>query len=131
LFTGLRRREASELRWTEVDLRERVIRLAAVRAKAGRKLDLPMADVVYDLLVARRALWNATWVFPSNGKTGHIEEPKFALKQVMAATGIAVSVHDLRRTFITVAEASDISPLALRHSSTIRSGKALLKATSR
>lgn len=34
LFTGLRRREASELRWSEVDLEARVIRLPAARAKA-------------------------------------------------------------------------------------------------
>jgi len=29
-------------------------------------------------------------------------------------TGITVSVHDLRRTFIMLAESTDISPLALK-----------------
>ena len=33
---------------------------------------------------------------------------------VAEATGIRVSVHDLRRTFITVAESTDISPYALK-----------------
>jgi integrase len=33
---------------------------------------------------------------------------------VAEATGIRVSAHDLRRTYITVAESADISPLAMK-----------------
>jgi integrase len=33
---------------------------------------------------------------------------------VAAATGIRVSAHDLRRTYLTIAESADISPLALK-----------------
>ena len=54
LFTGLRRGEAATLAWTNVDFGQRVIRIPAARTKAGRKLDLPMSDIVHDLLVARR-----------------------------------------------------------------------------
>jgi integrase len=53
-------------------------------------------------------------VFPANSKSKHIEEPKFPLKAVADATGIQVSVHDLRRTYITVAESTDMSVLALK-----------------
>jgi integrase len=114
LFTGLRRREAAALRWDEVDLKEKIIRLPAARAKAGRALDLPMSDVVYKMLVARRKLGDAGWVFPSISASGHIEEPKFPLKLVADATGIHVSAHDLRRTYITAAESTDMSVLALK-----------------
>ena len=115
LFTGLRRNEAASLRWVEdIDLNQRIIRLPATRTKAGRKLDLPMSDFVRDLLVARRAVGDATFVFPAPGKSGYIAEPKFPLDAVAQATGIRVSAHDLRRTFITVAESADISPLALK-----------------
>jgi integrase len=114
LFTGLRRREAAALKWSEIDLRNRVIKLPAARAKAGRKLDLPMSDFVRDLLVARRALGNAEFVFPSNSKSRHIEEPKFALQQVAEASGVKVSAHDLRRTFMTAAESTEMSVLALK-----------------
>ena len=48
------------------------------------------------------------------GASGHIAEPKFPLNQVALATGIKVSAHDLRRTYITEAESCDISPLALK-----------------
>src|SRR5262249_218644 len=53
-------------------------------------------------------------VFPSIGASGHISEPKFPLMQVALATGIKISAHDLRRTFITVAEGCDVSPMALK-----------------
>jgi integrase len=115
LFTGLRRREAASLRWADIDFSNRVIRLPAARTKAGRKLDLPMSSFVRDLLVARRALGHeGEFIFAADSKSGHIEEPKFPLAQVAKATGIAISVHDLRRSYITIAEATDISPLALK-----------------
>jgi integrase len=118
LFTGMREGEAAGLRWDEVDLPQRMIRLPARRMKAHRRFDLPMSDVIYDLLVARRALGIAgEFVFPGsrhNGKSGHCESFTFALKQIGAATDIRVSPHDLRRTFASVAESAEISPLALK-----------------
>ena len=54
------------------------------------------------------------WVFPANSKSGHLEEPKFPLQMIADATNIRVSVHDLRRTYITVAESTDMSVLALK-----------------
>jgi integrase len=116
LFTGLRRREAGALTWGEIDFAARMIRLPAIRAKARRKLDLPMSDFVRDLLVARRALGvDGPFVFASNSKSGYLEEPKFPLGQVAEKSGILVSSHDLRRTYITVAEETEgLSPMALK-----------------
>jgi integrase len=114
LFTGLRLTESASLKWDDIDLTQRVIRLPATRIgnKAKRKLDLPMSDYVRDLLVARRAIGNATFVFP--GPAGHITDASHPLDAVAEATGIKVSAHDLRRTFSTVAESADISPMALK-----------------
>ncbi len=115
LFTGLRLTEAAALRWEEIDFAERIIRVPASRTKAGRKLDLPMSDFLYDLFVARRAVGTrGPWVFPANSESGHIAEPKFPLRQVEKETGIKVTVHDLRRTYITVAESCDIPVYALK-----------------
>jgi integrase len=115
LFTGLRRQELSALRWTEVDFANRVIRLPAGRTKAGRKLDLPMCSFVRSLLIARRALGNdGGWVFGADSRSGHVEEPREGFEKVASATGIRLSPHDMRRTYVTVAESSDISPLALK-----------------
>jgi integrase len=43
-----------------------------------------------------------------------LEEPKFAFDQIEAATGIKASPHDLRRTFATIAESCELSPLAIK-----------------
>ena len=115
LFTGLRREEAASLTWNDVDLPARIMRISAARTKAGRKLELPITDFIYNMLSCRhRGLGNTQFVFPSVGKSGHIAEPKFPLTQIALKTGIQVSAHDLRRTFITVAESCDISPIALK-----------------
>jgi integrase len=114
LFTGLRRREAAALTWDEIDFNERVIRLPGQRAKTGRALALPMTDFIHGLLVARRQLGNAQYVFPSYGASGHIEEARAWLDAVREATDIEFSIHDLRRTFVTVAESCDISVYALK-----------------
>jgi len=112
LFSGLRRREAAGLRWADIDMKTRIIRVRDT--KANRPLDLPMCDVIYDMLAARRAIGNTTFVFPANSKSGHIEEPKFALAEVEEACGVKISVHDLRRTFTTVAESANIPVIALK-----------------
>jgi integrase len=116
LFTGMRRGEAAALRWDDVDFAVRVIRLPAKRTKAGRKLDLPMTDFVCSLLVARQSIGRdaSGFVFPANSESGHIEEPRFALRLVKDATNITVTPHDLRRTYVTVAENTDVSLLALK-----------------
>ncbi len=73
-----------------------------------------MSDVVRDILVARRTAGDARWVFPANSRSGHVEEPRFFLEQVAAASGVSVSCHDLRRTFVSVAESTEMSVYALK-----------------
>jgi integrase len=114
LFTGMRRTEAATLTWDDVDFGSKVIRVAAMKTKAGRKLELPMTDVVHDLLVRRRQLGKDKFIFPANSNHGHIVDPKHPLRLIAKATGIEISAHDLRRTYITTAESCDISWSALK-----------------
>jgi integrase len=116
LFTGLRRTEAASLKWDDIDFEDCLIRLPAERTKSKRKLNLPMTDFVFELLDTHRKLGKekSSFVFPSDSEAGHLIEPKFPLTLVKEETGIHISAHDLRRTFITIAESTDISPLALK-----------------
>jgi integrase len=114
LFTGLRRREAAAITWEDVDMAAKVLRVPAARTKAKRKLDLPMSDFVYGIFMERLRLGREKYVFPATGAAGYIQEPKFPLKLVAATSGVAVSAHDLRRTFVTVAESAGVSPLQLK-----------------
>lgn len=54
------------------------------------------------------------YVFPGEGKTGHIVEPKRAIEAIIEATGIIFSCHDLRRTFATIAESLDLSRYTIK-----------------
>jgi integrase len=115
-LTGLRRREASAMRWDEVDWTTGTIHFPGSRLKSGRSFDLPVTRQLCEVLMSRRTSGSTSpWVFPAHSKSGHIEEPKFAIKEACEAEGIPlVAVHDLRRTWITVAEAADISETALK-----------------
>jgi integrase len=53
------------------------------------------------------------YVFPTGTEAGHIREPRWALDWIEKRTGIHVSVHGLRRTFVTVASACPVSPTNL------------------
>jgi integrase len=53
-------------------------------------------------------------VFPGDGIRGHLVSPKKAKTKVIEATGISFSLHDLRRTFTTIAESLDIPAYALK-----------------
>ena len=107
LFTGLRRNEAATIEWRNVDLENKTLHIPITKNK--RTLDIPLSDFLYSLLAARKERsGNNPYVFPATSKSGHIEEPGYALDWAAKECGVSVSVHDLRRTFITIAEACDV-----------------------
>jgi integrase len=114
LWTGMRRDEAATLRWQDVDLVARVVRLPATKTKARRKLDLPTSTQVLRLLLARRKLGNTEFVFPSNSRRGCLRDPKKMFKSVAKASGIAICAHDLRRTYAQAAITAGVHTLALK-----------------
>jgi len=71
-----------------------------------------------DLLVARRAVGvEGTYVFPAimrTNKAGYATDLSAPFGDIAEATSIRVSAHDLRRTWATLAEACDVSPLAIK-----------------
>jgi integrase len=117
LFTGMREREVSGLRWSEVDLVNKMLHLPAGRMKGKKAFDLPMSDLVHQILVARRAPGReGEHVFSSSySKSGHCESFTYALGQISNAIGIRLSPHDLRRTFASeAANLPKIPPIALK-----------------
>lgn len=113
LFTGLRKSEACALRWENVDLKDKTLTIP--ETKNNETLVLPMSDFIYDMLSWRHKEYgHSEWVFPGEGKSGHLQEPKKALHRITKKTGIKFSLHDLRRTYISVAESLDISMFALK-----------------
>jgi integrase len=113
LFTGMRRNEIASLRWEYIDLRGRALHIP--KTKNGDPLDLPLSTYLVELFQTRRVLaGKSSWVFPSNGKTGHIVETKKFTARVTERSGVKFTMHDLRRTFISIAESLDIPHYALK-----------------
>lgn len=54
------------------------------------------------------------YVFPGEGETGYINEPRRAINAIFDTTGISFSCHDLRRTFATIAESLDLSKYSVK-----------------
>lgn len=114
LFTGLRREEAARLRWANVDLKGRT--LTVPDTKNGEPHTLPLSGFLLELLERRKegAGRDAVFVFPGGGEAGHIVEPRAQMRKVTEQTGIPFTVHDLRRTFLTMAESLDLSAYVIK-----------------
>lgn len=112
LLTGLRRSEASYLTWDDVNFDERTFIIPETKNKEPHRL--PMSDFLEALLQRRHLQTDTTWVFPSPLTTGPLKEPRTALEAIEKHSGISFTLHDLRRTFITIAESLDIPAYALK-----------------
>jgi integrase len=113
LFTGMRRSEIARLRWEFIDLEGRVLMVPTT--KNGDPLELPLSEFLYGLFVTRRdSDPEGEWVFPGRGESGHMVETKKFYARVTKTSGIRFTLHDLRRTFVTIAESLDIPHYALK-----------------
>jgi len=112
LFTGLRRNEAAKLTWNRVDLKDRTIVIKDTKNHTDHTL--PLTDFLFDLLTKRKAEAKTKYVFPNETNTGYMTDPKKQIANVIKESGVNFSTHDLRRTFITIAESLDISAYALK-----------------
>jgi integrase len=115
LFTGFRKTETAWLRWVDIDLVQRVITLPAPSTKTKHMTEIPMSDLVHDLLVARRALGDTSeFVFPSYRAGKPISDAAGPLRKLAKATGIVVTPHALRRTYLKVGASARVSVVYLK-----------------
>ena len=128
LLTGLRKNEALGLRWQDVDMQGKSFTIP--ETKNGKPHTLPMSDLLLELFSRRLDERVNGFVFPGAGKAGHLVEPKkqvaamerqsrllmnnvsteAELQQMIANDpdsvnpGLTFCLHDLRRTFASIAE---------------------------
>lgn len=112
LFTGLRRTEAAQLRWEYVNFEDQTFTIPDT--KNGESHTLPFSDFVETMLTRRYESQHGHFVFPSDSRTGYIQDPRKAILKVSELSGVDFRLHDLRRTFITIAESRDIPAYALK-----------------
>lgn len=121
LLTGTRRTESGSLLWSNVDLDASTYYLPPDVVKNHNGVTLPLCSPLRDILKARKALppvsekvaqrrrrnadrEHSAYTFPSWGKTGYITAAQATMEAVIAAAGVHVSIHDLRRTFDDMAQ---------------------------
>jgi len=112
VLTGLRKNEAAKLEWADVDLNGKTLTVRDTKNHTDHTL--PLSDFLFDMLSRRKATASNAYVFPGTGAAGHIVEPRAQMAKVTESSGIAFTVHDLRRTFVTIAESLDIPAYALK-----------------
>jgi len=117
LFTGLRRREASNLMWSNIDFKDHSLTIEDT--KNHEPHSLPLTPFLLEILERRKSdglyvFQGSTPDFQSLSLNIPLNDPKNQVKRVRRISGVYFNLHDLRRTFITIAESLDINTYALK-----------------
>jgi integrase len=111
LLTGVRRKEAALLKWSEVDLQGRTF--TVLDPKNHHDHTLPLSDFLLDMMIRRKAEALNEYVFTDQEGRRPANVQK-AQERIDKASGVSFCIHDLRRTFATIAESLDIPGYALK-----------------
>ena len=113
LVTGQRRVEVGHMKWSELDLANRIWTLPSDRTKAKRAHRIPLTDLAIDLIGQPNG---SEYVFSSYGSPYNLSSIGQALYRNQQAIGMAdnpVTPHDLRRTMATHLGGLDIDRLII------------------
>ncbi len=108
LLTGLRSSEAINLRWADVDIEGRT--LTVRNTKNGTDHTLPVGAWLTAMIAARPR--HNEFVFSS--ERGRPTNRRGGIDKAAELSGLDIQKHDLRRTFLTVADAVDVPFFALK-----------------
>lgn len=96
LLTGARRENVLSMRWDQVSLQRKEWRIP--RTKNGEPQTIPLGDEIMQVLNERKDN-ESDFVFPGEGETGHLVEPRKGWERILKRAGIKdLRIHDLRRT---------------------------------
>lgn len=95
-LTGLRISEARSIKWDQLHLEDQTLELTDTKNRTD--VTLPLSDAAADLLRSRQG--DSAYVFPARSGKGHLNDVRGQLENLSDQTGIRVTAHDLRRTFI-------------------------------
>jgi integrase len=112
IFTGMRKTETASIKWVDVDLDAKTFTLQDTKNR--EKHTLPMSNSIYEIFIRRRQTKYNDFVFPAKSQSGYIQEPKKIVALVVQLSGVTFTLHDLRRTFATIAEGLNLPAYALK-----------------
>jgi len=97
-LTGMRLGEARAIRWEQVNLTDKSVTLTDTKNRTD--VILPLSDVAAEILEPRPN--KSEFVFPARSGQGHLKDARGQLEILSEQTGVTVTHHDLRRTFVQV-----------------------------
>lgn len=113
LFTGLRKNEAAELLWVNIDLTGATLLVPDPKNRQPHML--PLTPFLKEMLKKRWDGRENEYVFPGQGeKYRYIRDVRHHMDLVTESSKVKFMLHDLRRTFLTIADAQDLSAYAIK-----------------
>ena len=102
LFTGLRRNEALELKWEDIDFRNNSFIIEDTKNHESHAL--PLTKTLLEILDRRKDDSDNPYVFQGENPNTHLSPPqKRQMARARDLAGCYFNLHDLRRTFETTA----------------------------
>ena len=101
MFTGLRRNEALELKWEDIDFQDNSFMIEDTKNHERHKM--PLTNVLIDVLERRKNDTGNPYVFEGEKPNSHLTPPKKQIEKARELMGFHFTNHDLRRTFTTTA----------------------------
>ncbi len=97
LLTGARRSNVLAMRWQDINFERAEWRIEVT--KNGTPQTVALSPEAIEILLNRKPLNHAAFIFPGIGKNGHLMEPKKGWKRILERAGLDnLRIHDLRRT---------------------------------
>ncbi|WP_173910692.1 integrase family protein [Acinetobacter sp. Marseille-Q1618] len=113
LLTGLGREEVECLQWENVDFKAGTI--TAIDSNNTSSITLPMGPILQYIIHTRfERSGNKPYVFQARQGEGHITNRSKARYKISELSGIAFTYHDLRRTFLNIANRINISAYTIK-----------------
>lgn len=102
MLTGARKSNLLAMRWDEIDEKRMIWTIP--ETKNGDRLDIALMEAELSILrikkaAQEKAAYIGPYVFPGEGKTGHLMEPKRQWTRIREKAGLQdIRLHDLRRS---------------------------------
>ncbi|MEQ2352625.1 tyrosine-type recombinase/integrase [Pseudoalteromonas piscicida] len=111
-FTGLRKMELLQLPWSQVFMEDKLYLLKDT--KNGEDVEFPMTTKLVEIFERRKEYKVSPYVFGKATGKGWLTEPKKTLAKICELADVQITLHDLRRTFTSIAESNGVSGYRLK-----------------
>lgn len=115
LLTGLPHVIVSKLTFDDVDYDNKIVRLGKDDTR-NAVLKFPLSNYLINLLrdrAGQQSNSSSDYIFPGINKETPITDPRATVRRIQKMSDVHFTLNDLHRTFMTLAQQSDINQLAL------------------